>query len=127
MKKPVLEVIRFDEADIITSSGLGMEVAGLSNGTEGDATFKFFGNSSYGDVEHNAHKEDIVPAFNSYFKWRWENLDGISLNKLGQSNELESNELGQMIYNDGFYGDSDPAWVNYNGTYYFRNGGFYSN
>lgn len=118
MKKPILEVIRFEEPDIITTSGLGMTMSNFGDQVPNNGTFAFFGGSS-GDVSHDAHEENIVSAFNSYFGGSWVDLDGIALFKEGGDNGL-----GEMIESDGS-NDNELAWAGYNGTYYYRNGSFY--
>lgn len=75
MKKPVLEVIRFEEADIITSSGLGgmgFTADNFGNGTLGDGTFSFFGGSgTVTSVKTGDSDNAILAAFNQYFSGGW--------------------------------------------------------
>ena len=119
MKKPVLEVIRFDEADIITASGLGMGFTADNFGddTQGNGTFSFFGGSS-GVERHGAHETNIVSAFKSYFGWsRWSSTDDILVNGSTWGAPLE-----EMITRDQETDEDDN--LKYNGTYYYRNGIF---
>ena len=120
MKRPVLEVIRFDEADIIIASGMGMGFTAKNFGNEipNDGIFSFFGGSS-GDVNHDAHDTDIVSAFNSYFGGKWEDLNGIIFNYAGGFNNVDF-----LVYNDtDDYGDTSGN-SKYNGTYSYENGEF---
>ena len=72
MKKPVLEVIRFDEADIITSSGMGFTADYFGNETENDGLFSFFGGTgSVTSVKTEADYDGVLDAFNSYFGGGW--------------------------------------------------------
>ena len=120
MKRPVLEVIRFDEADIIISSGMGFTAANFGNEIPKDGTFTFFGGSS-GDKSHDAHEENIVSAFNSYFGGSWEDLGGITLNFADGYNRLDF----FVIYDTDDYGDPSGN-SKYSGTYtYNKNGEFY--
>ena len=118
MKRPVLEVIRFDEADIVTASGMGMNMSNFGDQEPYNGAFTFFGGSS-GDVSHDAHEENIVSAFNSYFGWSWEDL-GIKLYFDNGDDELSS---AVYIDTDG-HGDP-PGNSKYNGTYTYKNGEFY--
>ena len=109
MKKPVLEVIRFDEADIVTASGLGglgINLAGFGDEENGNGTFTFFGRSS-GDEPHNAHETNIVSAFNSYFGGSWGSTGGIPVYG-SYGGEPWSDSVEAMIRgdrNDDIFGD----------------------
>ena len=118
MKKPVLEVIRFDEADIVTASGLGMTMNYFGDQVPNNGEFTFFGRSS-GNEWHNAHEENIVSAFKSYFGGDWEDLHGITLNFAGGDDGL-----GRLVVEDAnvdvFLEDSK-----FNRTYTYENGSFH--
>ena len=118
MKKPVLEVIRFEEPDIIATSGLGMTMNYFGDHEPNNGEFTFFGRSS-GDERHNAHDTDIVSAFNSYFEWDWKDLNGITLNFDGGYDKL-----GVFVRHDTNVDDlSDDS--KFNGTYTYKNGEFF--
>ena len=114
-----LEVIRFEEPDIIATSGLGLIASGFGDYEANNGTFSFFGGSS-GNESHNAHEPDLVSAFNSYFKWSWENIIGITL----ETKESYTG-LGDIVDRDGeVFNDSDPDYAGYNGTYTYQDGSF---
>ena len=116
MKKPILEVIRFEEPDIIATSGLGMTMSNFGDQVPNNGTFSFFGGSS-GDKSHNAHEENIVSEFNSYFGWDWKDLDEVTLNFADGDNGL-----GEVVDIDK--SDDYSYFSKYNGTYTYNNGSF---
>ena len=118
MKKPVLEVIRFEEPDIIATSGLGMTMNYFGDQVPNNGEFTFFGRSS-GKEWHNAHDTDIVSAFKSYFGGKWEDLGGITLNFDGGYDNL-----GVFVHHDTNVDNlSDDS--KFNGTYTYKNGEFF--
>ncbi len=77
MKKPILEVIRFDEADIITASGWRVKLAGFGDGIADNGTFTFFGGTGEPkSVTTGAGLDSIVLAFNTNFGGSWNAKDG---------------------------------------------------
>ena len=133
MKKPVLEVIRFEEADIVTASGLGglgFTADYFGNEKLEDGIFSFFGGTgTVTAVTTGAGDGEIVSAFKSYFGGPWSSTQDIWVN----------GSYGEEAWNDDLHGiinkdraDTVPDWLSnlskYNGTYYYsRDGRFYSN
>ena len=131
MKKPVLEVIRFDEADIITSSGLGglgFTADYFGNETENDGLFSFFGGTgSVTSVTTEADHNGVLSAFNSYFGGGWRSTREIGVNG-SYNGEGWGSPLEEMIRMDrGAQLVDFDEFQKYNGTYYYRDGGFHSN
>lgn len=118
MKKPVLEVIRFEEPDIIATSGLGMTMNYFGDQVPNNGEFTFFGRSS-GDKIHNAHEENIVSEFNSYYGRDWKDLVDITLNFDGGYDNL-----GVFVRHDT-NGDGLLDDSKFNRTYTYENGQFY--
>ena len=114
MKKPILEVIRFEEPDIIATSGLGMTMSNFGDQVPNNGTFSFFGGSS-GDESHNAHEENIVSEFNSYFGWDWKDLDEVTLNfadgdnGLGEVVDIDYQQEQEDIENESLVIDVDEV------------------
>ena len=127
MKRPVLEVIRFEEADIITSSGLsgmGFTADYFGNEKLEDGIFSFFGGTgTVTSVKTGNTDEEIVSAFNSYFGGPWRSTQEIWVYGSGWGSQLQ-----EMIGRDrGDEGNDFTDNQRYNGTYYYRDGRFHSN
>ena len=112
MKRPVLEVIRFEEPDLIATSGLGMTMSNFGDRVPNNGAFTFFGGSS-GDKSHDAHEENIVSAFNSYFVQHWSSTGDIYVDGNFGGATVEG-----MIDNDSD-GPENLDDQKYNGTYYY--------
>ena len=114
MKRPVLEVIRFDEADIITSSGRGFTTANFGNTIFDDGIFTFFGGTGTGSVKTEAGHNGVLKAFNSYFGGNW-----------GSTNEILvdggdwNSPLDEIIRRDRGDDSDSTDYQYYNGTYYY--------
>ena len=120
MKKPILEVIRFDEADIIATSGLGFTADNFGDGTRGNGLFTFFGGTGEPkSVTTGDPKETIVQAFNNYFSGNW-SYKNQPYGEVSRGDSITSGGLWYMMVENEDYDNLD-------GTYYYRNGGFYSN
>ena len=133
MKRPVLEVIRFDEADIITSSGLGglgFTADNFGDGTRGNGLFTFFGGTGEPkSVTTGDTMETIVQAFNNYFGGNWSNKKQ-PWGEVSRGDSDTSGDLWNMMIENEDYDIFPVDLMNlkkYNGTYYYRDGGFYSN
>ena len=123
MKKPILEVIRFDEADIVTASGMGFTAANFGNEEQNDGIFTFFGGTGSGSVKTEDSDNAIVSAFNSYFGGPWSSTQEIWVYGSGWGSQLQ-----EMIGRDrGDEGNDFTDNQRYNGTYYYRDGRFHSN
>ena len=113
MKRPVLEVIRFDEADIIATSGLRFTAANFGNGFLSDGTFSFFGGTgSVTSVTTQDSDGDIVNAFNSYFGGGWSSTGEIYV--VGDFGFIP---VEGLIDKDSVADVQDNQ--DYNGTYYY--------
>ena len=134
MKRPVLEVIRFDEADIVTASGLGgmgFTADYFGDGTQGNGTFSFFGGSGSGPVTTGAGHDVVLDAFKSNFSQNWSSTGDIWVEG-SYGGESWTNDLYGIINSDRVYDDTPNDLRNlkkYNGTYYYDrvNRSFYSN
>ena len=126
MKRPVLEVIRFDEADIITSSGskLGMIANGFENGMQNDATFTFIGGPGGNSGPHSAHADGLLNLFNNYFSCSWSSVDGINYKITGSDSSAEG-EFGELILHDREGSMDVDLYKNFNGSFEYRSGSFY--
>ena len=123
MKRPVLEVIRFDEADIVITSGLRFTAANFCNDIPEDGTFTFFGRTgSVTSVTTEADHNGVLEAFNSYFGGNWGSTDEI----LVAGGDWDS-PLEEMIRRDRGADSDSIDYQYYNVTYYYRDRGFYSN
>ncbi len=131
MKKPELEVIRFDEADIITSSGMGFTADYFGNEKQNDGIFSFFGGTgSVTSVRTGDSDNAILAAFNSYFDGGWESTDKISVS-WSNGEESWSENLQGIIDKERRYDSRPDELTNhskYIGTYYYYGkDGFRSN
>jgi len=132
MKKPILEVIRFDEADIVTASGLGMGFTAslFGDGTLKNGKFSFFGGTgSVTSVTTEADHNGVLSAFNSYFGGGWRSTREIGVNG-SYNGEGWGSPLEEMIRMDrGAQVVDFDEFQKYNGTYYYDrvNRSFYSN
>ena len=133
MKRPVLEVIRFDEADIVTASGLsgmGFTAKNFGDGTRGNGLFTFFGGTGEPkSVTTGDTKETIFQAFNNYFSGDW-SFDHQPFAEVSRGDSTTSGGLWyMMIENENYdiFPDDPMNLKKYNGTYYYRDGGFHSN
>lgn len=134
MKRPVMEVIRFDEADIVTASGLGgmgFTADYFGDGTQGNGTFSFFGGSGSGPVTTGAGHDVVLDAFKSNFSQNWSSTGDIWVEG-SYGGESWTNDLYGIINSDRVYDDTPNDLRNlkkYNGTYYYdrENRSFYSN
>ena len=130
MKKPVLEVIRFEEPDIIATSGMGFTADNFGDGTQGNGLFTFFGGTGEPkSVTTGDPKETIVQAFNNYFSGNW-SYKNQPWGEVSRGDSTTSGGLWYMMIENEYYDifPDDPMNLKkYNGTYYYRDGGFYSN
>ena len=115
MEKPKLEVIRFEEEDIVTASGLGMTASGFAD-PDVFASFTFFGGSS-GKEEHGAHDSGLLDAFKRYFgNNSWNSVGDISVDG------YYSGELGFPLYADS----ENLSFEGVDGTYSYSGWNFKS-
>ena len=122
MKRPILEVIRFEEPDIIATSGsgLGFTASLFGDGTRGNGLFTFFGGTGEPkSVTTGETKETIVQAFNNYFSGNW-SYKNQPYGEVSRGDSITSGGLWYMMVENEDYDNLD-------GTYYYRNDGFYSN
>ena len=126
MKKPVLEVIRFEEADIITSSGssgLGFTASLFGDGTRGNGLFTFFGGTGEPkSVTTGDPKETIVQAFNNYFSGNW-SYKNQPYGEVSRGDSITSGGLWYMMiwFEDGDLNLDGTYYLTFNGdNYYFR-------
>ena len=120
MKKPVLEVIRFEEPDIIATSGMGFTADNFGDGTRGNGLFTFFGGTGEPkSVTTGDTRETIAQAFNNYFSGNW-SYDNQPWGEASRGDSDVSGDLWNMMIT---FEDTDP---NLDGEYFYKNGGFYS-
>ena len=123
MKKPILEVIRFDEADIVTASGLGglgFTADYFGDGTLKNGKFTFFDRTgSVTSVTTEADHNGVLNAFNSFFGGGWGSTREIGVNG-SYNGEGWGSPLEEMIgiERGDQMGDS-YEFQKYNGTYYY--------
>ena len=130
MKKPILEVIRFDEADIVTASGMGFTADYFGDGTLKNGKFTFFDRTgSVTSVTTEADHNGVLNAFNSFFGGGWGSTREIGVNG-SYNGEGWGSPLEEMIGMDrGDQAVDSDYFQKYNGTYYYdrENRSFYSN
>ena len=113
MKRPVLEVIRFEEPDIIATSGIGIFLTGFGDNKKGNGEFTFFGGTGTGSVKPEAGYDEVLDAFNSYFSQTWSSANDISV-----VSDFGDTTVAGLIYQDSV-GSGLPDDQNYSGTYYY--------
>ncbi len=112
MKRPILEVIRFEEPDIIATSGWRVKLAGFGDGIADNGTFTFFGGTGEPkSVTTGAGLDSIVQAFNNNFGGSWNAEDGQPVIING---EADGGALDGILNLDG-----SNEETNWNVTYYY--------
>lgn len=93
MKTPEMEVVRFNESDVIVASGKisSFALTGFNNGTHGDATINGINVTQYEQIGTTSGDSS-----NSYFQWN--NNQAIHLGDL--HNNEENNVLGNGTYKE---------------------------
>ena len=112
MTRPTVDVVRFQESDVIVASGGIMNVTGLGNGEtatgEGDGLWQF-GTANYYSSDINGNPNRFVEEFNAYFGTSISGTSGI---------RMGATDLDTLVWNDMQDSSENPSHDGaYNGSW----------